>query len=843
MNYAVKKTVKNMIGGVSQQPPLQRLESQCEAMVNCIPSITDFLRRRTGVNFIAELNGINADNSFIEFIERGDNDAGLVIHYGDTRVYKLDGKEISKITSSESSVPSKYLGLGSDKRQDKIKLCTVRDYNFLLNNNAEVSEFKGSLVPVIKRNLIFIKQANYDQKYEISVDGRMVSYTTPRTDEGGYVLSAETIAMELAKQISNSVTVTPPPTETELGQVMWVYGEGNSGTSGFIPVSLCGYWTGSEWHIEARSDTPAGWSHFAYSGTIATLNNEQQQTYSITKTIPEYDDNGGVKYNTSIQFTTVNKVGGYFTNKQINTTPRGVYFKDGKYIPYWGTSVIEQYINEVKSVAAAGGVSANTSVIQYGNVIYVTGANSVKVTNSAYDPYISVIADTVRAISELPVIAPNKYPIKVLGDVSNNSDDYYVEFVCEDENVTMGRGGWKESVKRGHDFAPYQSCMPVVLKINADKITLETIDWGNRQAGDKETNPSPSFMGKTIKDVFFYNNRLGFITDDTVVLSEAGEYFNFYQTTALALLDSDPIDIAVSGTKVSPLKYVLPYTEGLFIYSDRSLYVLEYGDVLSTANVELKPVLQFDTDLTAEPVVCDTSIYYAGRKGNYNQIREYKPNTQTDSYGYSNNITSHIPEYIQGTISKMLVSLEDGVMFLLNNTSTIYCYSFIKDNNELLLSSWHKWEFKYPVVNGFLFQGWLYLVFKKSNNIVVLGKVMVSGKDDQYYDQYGGTDIVDYTSSYTYSPYFIRDNQGSVKDIPTMIRTMDIKHIAGSEAELVIKRKNRKEEVRKLDSKRDHTRFLAASENKDLSVTIRSIEKKPFNIIETDYEVLYASRS
>lgn len=832
----VRKTIKNMLGGVSQQPPLQRLESQCEEMVNCVPSLTEFLKRRNGVHFINSLAGNeNAkENIFIDFIERGDNEAGLVTvdETGLVTVYNLNGEKIGQTQNSY---------LASTNPKDDIKLCTVRDYNFLLNNNAEVSEFKGSLVPVIKRNLIFIKQANYDQKYEISVDGRMVSYTTPRTDEGGYVLSAETIAMELAKQISNSVTVTPPPTETELGQVMWVYGEGNSGTSGLIPVSLCGYWTGSEWHIEARGDTPAGWSQFAYSGTIATLNNEQQQTYSITKTIPEYDDNGGVKYNTSIQFTAVNKVGGYFTNKQINTTPRGVYFKDGKYIPYWATSVIEQYINEVKSVAAAGGVSANTSVIQYGNVIYVTGANSVKVTNSAYDPYISVIADTVRAISELPVIAPNKYPIKVLGDVSNNSDDYYVEFVCEDENVTMGRGGWKESVKRGHDFAPYQSCMPVVLKINADKITLETIDWGNRQAGDKETNPSPSFMGKTIKDVFFYNNRLGFITDDTVVLSEAGEYFNFYQTTALALLDSDPIDVAVSGTKVSALKYVVPYAEGLFIYSDRSLYVLEYGEVLSTANVELKPVLQFDTSLSTKPCVCDTSIYYVGKKGSYNQVREYKPTDQSDQYGYSNDITSHIPKYITGNVRKMCISLEDGIMFLVNETSEVFCYSFIKDNGELLLSSWHKWEFQHPVLMGSLFQGYLYLVFKKEDNSLYLGKVTVSDADTLYYDE---TDTKsDYISSYTYSPYYLRDSQGKVQDIPTMIRTMTLKYSSGSEFKVIINRKNRKQEERSVDKKRDFTRFLAASENKDFSVKIESVEDKPFNIIETDLEVVYASRS
>ena len=43
-----KVEVKNIIGGVSQQPALQRFENQCSEMINCIPSATEFLRRRYG---------------------------------------------------------------------------------------------------------------------------------------------------------------------------------------------------------------------------------------------------------------------------------------------------------------------------------------------------------------------------------------------------------------------------------------------------------------------------------------------------------------------------------------------------------------------------------------------------------------------------------------------------------------------------------------------------------------------------------------------------------------------------------------------------------------------------
>ena len=76
-----------------------------------------------------------------------------------------------------------------------------------------------------------------------------------------------------------------------------------------------------------------------------------------------------------------------------------------------------------------------------------------------------------------------------------------------------------------------------------------------------------------------------------------------------------------------------------------------------------------------------------------------------------------------------------------------------------------------------------------------------------------------------------------------MIRTMTLKYSSGSEFKIIIDRKARKQEVRYTDKKRDFTRFLVASENKDVKVKIESIEEKPFNIIETDLEVVYASRS
>ena len=460
---------------------------------------------------------------------------------------------------------------------------------------------------------------------------------------------------------------------------------------------------------------------------------------------------------------------------------------------------------------------------------------------TTYDGYsnsfITSFTGKCYSISDLPLNGFAGYKLKVVGDVANNTDDYYVEFVSEEVSTSLAsRGGWKETTIDHYYFDKFT--MPVLLKLEHNAIMVQEVDWEPTKVGDAETNLAPSFAGKCIKDIFFYKNRLGFLTEESVVLSEAGKYFNFFQTTMLALLDSDPIDIAASGVRASALRYVVPYAEGLFVYSDRTLYSLESGEVLSTANVELKPILQFDASLSAAPVVCDTSIYYVNSQDGYNQVREYKPNSNSDSYGYSNNITSHVPKYIEGDIRKVCVSLENGIMFISNGTNTIYCYSFIKDNGELLLSSWHKWEFADKILNIHLYQNKLFVIYTKWTGRPYFGSINIGeGSDHDLTDTEG-----DYKSSYTYSTYYLRDSSGRVQDIPTLIRTMTLKYKAGSVFKLRVFRKGKLEE-RSMDKKRDFTRFLAMSKNEDLRVTIESFEGRPFNIIETDMEVIHASRS
>ena len=144
-----------------------------------------------------------------------------------------------------------------------------------------------------------------------------------------------------------------------------------------------------------------------------------------------------------------------------------------------------------------------------------------------------------------------------------------MKFVTNNGNA-LEEGQWEETVEAGIQFKFDYSTMPHVLirqadgnfrfaRVDGDTYTISGTDytlpkWGERTVGDLDSAPNPSFIGSKINNVFFFRNRLGFLADDNVVLSRAAEFFNFFPETVLSVIDSEPIDVAASHTKVAILR-------------------------------------------------------------------------------------------------------------------------------------------------------------------------------------------------------------------------------------------------------------------------------------------------
>ena len=333
------------------------------------------------------------------------------------------------------------------------------------------------------------------------------------------------------------------------------------------------------------------------------------------------------------------------------------------------------------------------TIAQNGPVLHIKkndGSNfSIDGSDTQGDTKMTIIKDTVQRFTDLPNVSPNGYIVEVKGDEDTNFDNYYVKFVTNNGGA-FEEGQWEETVESGITFKFDYATMPHVLirqadgnfrfaRVDGDTYTAggQSFDlpkWGERTVGDLISAPNPSFIGNKINNVFFFRNRLGFLAGDNVILSRVSEFFNFFPETVISVLDSEPIDVAASHTKVAVLKSAVTIGEKLILFSEQTQFVLtSSADNLTPKTANVLVATEFESSADANPVGSGTSIYFLTKKGSFAGVREYiiQGNQQIRDAA---NTTIHVPRLIPSGIYKMAVSNNQDILVLLgtDNPNKLY---------------------------------------------------------------------------------------------------------------------------------------------------------------------------
>ena len=347
-----------------------------------------------------------------------------------------------------------------------------------------------------------------------------------------------------------------------------------------------------------------------------------------------------------------------------------------------------------------------------GPVLYIRkndGSNfSIDGSDTQGDTKMTIIKDSVQRFTDLPTVSPNGYVVEIKGDEDTNFDNYYVKFVTNNGG-TFEEGQWEETVKAGINFKFDYATMPHVLvrqadgnfrfaKVDGDSYTVSgqtyTLPkWGERTAGDLESAPNPSFIGRNINNVFFFRNRLGFLAGDNVILSAVSEFFNFFPETVISVLDSEPIDVAASHTKVAILKHAVTMGEKLILFSEQTQFTLtSSADNLTPKSANVLVTTEFESSADAAPVGSGSSIYFLTKKGSFAGVREYIISLGGESQVRdAANTTVHVPRLIPSNIYKMAVSNNQDVLVLLgtDNQNKLYLNRWLYGENfTKVLNAW-----------------------------------------------------------------------------------------------------------------------------------------------------------
>ncbi len=266
------------------------------------------------------------------------------------------------------------------------------------------------------------------------------------------------------------------------------------------------------------------------------------------------------------------------------------------------------------------------------------------------------------------------------------------------------------------------SSMPHQLVREADgTFTFKAAAYDARPVGDETVVEAPSFIGKTVSDVVFFRNRLGFIADENVFLSRSADALNMWPEKAVDVLDTDPVDRAATTTDVNLLKWGAVYRKILFATSLRAQFEMTSESAFTPQTAQFDLSTRYPASELAKPKAMNDVLYFASGGPENALMYEYFFD-ETSFANTASDVTKHIVDYIPNSILKIVTDPVSGSVYVLTSgeQNTVFVYRTFFDGNEKVQSSWGKWVLASSEATGLIhgmavFSGFLVYLIERDD--------------------------------------------------------------------------------------------------------------------------------
>tara|TARA_Y100000996_G_scaffold406554_1_gene383029 strand:- start:2142 stop:7037 length:4896 start_codon:yes stop_codon:yes gene_type:complete len=395
--------------------------------------------------------------------------------------------------------------------------------------------------------------------------------------------------------------------------------------------------------------------------------------------------------------------------------------------------------------SAYGSFTSNFDFIKSGNGIYIkskagfAGVQFELEVESPQSGAFEAVRHEIGSASQLPTQIKDGYKVKIVNTTDVNADDMYLEFRTETDNE-YSAGTWVEAPGFNIPTKIDKTTMPHALTINPNGSFsfAPWPHWEDRLVGDEVTNPTPHFISTTgginryIKDIFVYRNRLGFLTEDYVSLSKAGEFFNFFAKSAVASGNDDPIDISVSDNDSPSLNYVSKETAGLLLYGKTGQYLLATdSDILSPTTAKINKVAGYEADMDNPAISLGSTTAFISKTASTTKMFELlKVNALEPPQSIEQ--TRTVPELVPTDVDSIVGSPDVGlVSFGKVGTKDLYHFNYLRAADQEIGSAWYRWKLPGNLEHQFFDGNSYHTILRTDNNehVVVSFDVAQSSTD------------------------------------------------------------------------------------------------------------------
>jgi hypothetical protein len=743
---AISQKINGLIGGVSQQPDTIKSSSQLRVCDNYYPDVATGLMKRPGLQAINKLPNAAADGTWFT-IFRDDQEKYLVefTKAGALRVWNAE-------TGAEQTVNPilpEATAYAVHVEQKDLQILQINDFIFVLNRAISVETSTDESIAQDPYAFVSINTVAYSSTYTITLDGTDFIYATTTT------ATAQLNVADIVTNLVNGINGNPLYVAIGLGNHIHIRRLDNT-----------------DFTIDAKGGN-TGTAIEAFQGAVTVVGQLPKQFINNLKIkVAASADTGADDY--WVIFKTNNNAANGVGTWEETIAPETILKLDEETMPHViireanGAFTYRQ-LDEASALASIGNTSVPGIPTSMGIVSALSGGhvvdeqfNAIGGSGTSLRLKVTKIKTTVTTVT-FAASNPSNYVQRVIG--LSGSYEYYwysngiVIAVTSKDKLTLGNAVFtrvgKFSTISGEARAGYTQTTTItgvidgviiaqagqnyvsgefvtntqgdtfsILATNTstlsgDESRLEF--WKPREVGDNETNPLPSFVGFPVDSISFFKNRIVFTSRQNVICSQAGDYFNFFASTVITIVDNDPIDLSAGSTKPIRLTEALATSSGLLLFGDNGQYILQTTtESFSPKTAEINLLANYSLFENVSPIDIGNSVLFMEENAKSSAVYEMAVSENIGGKPAIIELTRLIPTYIPSAIYQFKASQAANTVALVSrqDPTEIYLYRYFQ-NGDTRISGWFRWTTPHPVEALDFDQDILYIVTKNDTNYLL----------------------------------------------------------------------------------------------------------------------------
>ena len=627
----VSSAIPNLINGVSQQPPALRLASQAEAVINCLPSPVEGLKKRPSMQHEAllftgtALNSSKTNRPFVHMVDRDGTVKYMIIIYETSsgpaiKVCDLDGTTYTPSTPDGVT----YLDVtGSPSEQ--IRVASIADFTFIVNREKKVI-MDTALSPIWgTKSMVFIKAANYDTEYSVNLNGTTKVFKT--MPAGG----RETPASFTTS--STTVTVTANGHGLSTGdEVKMSFPAGNAAVAGKYTITVNS--ANQFQYTVALSSSASGNCTVVYNPTLSNVTIADELA-TLLNTISGFT----VTNDDYIIRITKDDGGAYTLSSKDNRTGED-------------TKAIKEVVDDMSDLP---------TIAEHGFIVRVQGSKATQL-DDYFVKFNTVAGSGFGDGTWKETVAPGiEYKFN-----ATTMPHVLVRNVAANGTVTFEfkKHTWGERLAGDATTAPEPSFVDSYIQ-NINLFRNRLVLLADENVILSAAAAFERFWPETVQTV---------VDSDPVDLSTGGTSINFLVSA------------------VSFANTLLLFSRHGQFRLDAGINV---GSSLTPKTASITAMTTFDMADTVDPVAVGRNLYFPIPKGdNFSGVREFFLPDSSGSVPLSEDITASIPRYLPSNICSFIASVSEEALVLISKDQPkrIYLYKFFYEDDTKLQSAWSYWE-------------------------------------------------------------------------------------------------------------------------------------------------------